>query len=38
MSLADGFAAALAQQRESPVYTGDPELKAVAKDLRVIWP
>jgi predicted nucleic acid-binding protein len=37
MSLADCFAAALAQQQQAPVYTGDPEFKAVEKDLKVIW-
>jgi predicted nucleic acid-binding protein len=37
MSLADCFAAALAQQREAAVYTGDPEFKAVAKDIKVVW-
>jgi PIN domain nuclease of toxin-antitoxin system len=37
MSLADCFAAALAQQQRSPVYTGDPEFKAVEKDVKVIW-
>ncbi|MBI3784422.1 MAG: type II toxin-antitoxin system VapC family toxin [Deltaproteobacteria bacterium] len=37
MSLADCFAAALAQQREAAVYTGDPEFKAVAKEIKVVW-
>lgn len=37
MSLADCFAAALAQQNQAAVYTGDPEFKAVAKEVRVIW-
>lgn len=37
MSLADCFAAALAQQQRSPVYTGDPEFKAVEKEVKVIW-
>lgn len=37
MSLADCFAAALARQKQAAVYTGDPEFKAVAKDIRVVW-
>lgn len=37
MSLADCFAAALAQQRQAPVYTGDPEFKAVTKEVTVVW-
>lgn len=37
MSLADCFAAALAQQQRAPVYTGDPEFKAVEKEVKVIW-
>ena len=37
MSLADCFAAALAQQQRSPVYTGDPEFKAGEKEVKVIW-
>ena len=37
MSLADCFAAALAQQHQTAVYTGDPEFKAVEKDVKVIW-
>lgn len=37
MSLADCFAAALAQQKQAAVYTGDPEFKAVAKDMKVLW-
>ena len=37
MSLADCFAAALAQQQRSPVYTGDPEFKAVAGETKIGW-
>lgn len=37
MSLADCFAAALAQQQRSPVYTGAPEFKVVEKEVEVIW-
>ena len=37
MSLADCFAAALAKQRRAEVYTGDPEFKAVEKDVKIVW-
>ena len=37
MSLADCFAAALALREHAAVYTGDPEFKAVAKEVKVIW-
>jgi predicted nucleic acid-binding protein len=37
MSLADCFAAALAQHKQAAVYTGDPEFKAVAKEVKVVW-
>lgn len=37
MSQADPFAAALAPQQGSGMYTGDPEFEAVEKELRVIW-
>ena len=37
MSLADCFAAALAQQRKADLYTGDPEFRAVEKEIRIIW-
>jgi PIN domain nuclease of toxin-antitoxin system len=37
MSLADCFAAALAQQKQAAVYTGDPEFKAVEDEVKVIW-
>lgn len=37
MSLANCFAAALAQQKQAAVYTGDPEFKAVAKEIKVVW-
>lgn len=37
MSLADCFAAALARQRNADLYTGDPEFKAVEKDVRIVW-
>ncbi len=37
MSLADCFAAALAKQKKADVYTGDPEFKAVEKDVKIVW-
>jgi len=37
MSLANCFAAALSQQRKLEIYTGDPEFKAVEKELKIIW-
>jgi ribonuclease VapC len=37
MSLADCFAAALAQQNGVAVYTGDPEFKAIEADVKVVW-
>ncbi len=37
MSLADCFAAALAKQRKLDLYTGDPEFRAVEKEVKVVW-
>jgi predicted nucleic acid-binding protein len=37
MSLADCFAAALAQQKQAAVYTGDREFRAVEDEVKVIW-
>jgi predicted nucleic acid-binding protein len=37
MSLADCFAAALAKQTKADLYTGDPEFRAMEKELRIIW-
>jgi ribonuclease VapC len=37
MSLADCFAVALAKDRACEVYTGDPEFRAVEKDVKVVW-
>ena len=33
----DSFAAALAKQKKADLYTGDPEFKAVEKDIKIIW-
>jgi len=37
MSLADCFAAALARARKADLYTGDPEFRAVEKEIRIVW-
>ena len=37
MSLADCFAAALAKQKKGELYTGDPEFKAMEKELQIVW-
>jgi len=37
MSLADCFAAALAKHERAEIYTGDPEFRAVEKEIKVIW-
>lgn len=37
MSLADCFAAALARQKKADLYTGDPEFRAVEKDVKIVW-
>jgi ribonuclease VapC len=37
LSLADAFAAALARKHKAELVTGDPEFKAVEKDIRILW-
>jgi uncharacterized protein len=37
MSLADCFAAALAQREKAEIYTGDPEFKTVEREIKVVW-
>ena len=37
LSLADCFAAALAKQRKSEIYTGDPEFKALEPEWKIVW-
>jgi len=37
LSLADAFAAALAKQKNAELVTGDPEFKAVEKEIRISW-
>ena len=34
---ADCFAVALARLRKTELYTGDPEFRAVEKDVKVVW-
>ena len=37
MSYADCFAAALAKQKNAELITGDPEFKALEKDIKIVW-
>jgi predicted nucleic acid-binding protein len=37
MSLADAFAAALAKQKKAELVTGDPEFKAVQREIKIGW-
>jgi len=37
LSLADAFAAALAKAKKAELVTGDPEFKAVEKEIRIAW-
>lgn len=37
LSLADAFAAALARERKAELITGDPEFKALAKEIKIGW-
>ena len=37
LSLADAFAAALAKEKKAELVTGDPEFKAVEKEIRIQW-
>ncbi len=37
MSLADAFAAALAKEMEAELVTGDPEFKALEKEIKIRW-
>jgi predicted nucleic acid-binding protein len=37
LSLADAFAAALAKRLKAELVTGDPEFKAVEKEVRIQW-
>jgi len=37
LSLADAFAAALAKEKKAELVTGDPEFKALEKEIKIIW-
>ena len=37
MSLADAFAAALAKEKKAELVTGDPEFKALEKEIKIQW-
>jgi ribonuclease VapC len=37
ISLADAFAAALAKDRKTELVTGDPEFKALEKEIKIQW-
>jgi predicted nucleic acid-binding protein len=37
ISLADAFAAALAKERKTELVTGDPEFKALEKEIKITW-
>ena len=37
LSLADAFAAALAREKKAELVTGDPEFKAVEKEIKIAW-
>ena len=37
IAYADCFAVALARLRKAELYTGDPEFRAVEKDVKVVW-
>jgi predicted nucleic acid-binding protein len=37
LSLADAFAAALAKEKKAELVTGDPEFKALEKEIKVHW-
>ena len=37
LSLADAFAAALAKEKKAELVTGDPEFKALEREIKVTW-
>ena len=37
ISLADAFAAALAREKKAELVTGDPEFKALEKEIKINW-
>ena len=36
-SLAAAFAAALAKEKKAELVTGDPEFKALEKEIKMVW-
>ena len=36
-SLVDAFAAALAKDKKAELVTGDPEFKALEKEIKIVW-
>ena len=37
MNLADAFAAALAREKKAELVTGEPEFKALEKEIKINW-
>ncbi len=37
ISLADAFAAALAKEMKAELVTGDPQFKALEKEIKIVW-
>jgi len=37
LSLADAFTAALAREKKAELITGDPEFKALEKEIKIVW-
>jgi predicted nucleic acid-binding protein len=37
LAYADCFAAALARLKKAELYTGDPEFKAIEKEIKIVW-
>ena len=37
ISLADAFAAGLAKENKAELITGDPEFKALEKEIKIVW-
>jgi hypothetical protein len=37
MAYADCFAVALSRLRKAELYTGDPEFKAMEKEIKIVW-
>ena len=37
LSLADAFAVALAKEKKADLVTGDPEFKALGKEIEILW-